>query len=143
MSVHKIERKALLDSEINIKWKLAMIWASLMFLYIYVDYFHLFMPGKLEDIRAGRVYIFDITPGFLVAALAAMSVPALMIFLSAVLPAIVNRWANILIAAIYIPFTLFNLAGEAWLHMIFGAVLEVILLCFVITYAWKWPRVNV
>ena len=45
-----------------------------------------------------------------------------MIFLSVALPAIVNRWANIIIAAVYIPFTLFNLAGEAWMHMLFGSM---------------------
>jgi hypothetical protein len=41
---------------------------------------------------------------------------------------------------VYIPFTLFNLAGEAWNYMIFGAVVEVVLLLLVIWYAWKWPK---
>jgi hypothetical protein len=86
------------------------------------------MPGKIEDILKGRVFVFDITQGFLLAALALVTIPALMIFLSVALPAKVNRWANIIIAAVYIPFTLFNLAGEAWMHMVFGAVVEVVLL---------------
>lgn len=111
-----------------------------MFLYIYVDYFHLYMPGKIEDIRAGRVFEFDISQGFLLAALASVTIPALMIFLSVALPAKVNRVANIIIAAVYIPYTLFNLVGEAWMHMVFGAVVEVVLLCLIIRYAWKWPR---
>jgi len=65
-----------------------------------------------------------------------------MIFLSAALPATINRRVNIIIAAVYIPYTLFNLAGEAWMHMVFGAVAEVALLCLVIRYAWKWPRIK-
>jgi len=65
-----------------------------------------------------------------------------MIFLSVALPAKVNRWANLNIAGVFIPFTLFNLAGEAWMHMVFGAVVEVILLCLIIRYAWKWPRIE-
>ena len=63
-----------------------------------------------------------------------------MIFLSVALPAKVSRWANIIIAAVYIPYTLFNLAGETWVHMVFGAVVEVALLLLIISYAWKWPK---
>ena len=133
-------RNGLEDIKVSLKLKLAALWASLMFLYIYVDYFHLFMPGKIEDIQAGRVFEFGITQGFLLAALASMTIPALMIFLSVALPASVNRLTNIIIAALFIPYTLFNLAGEAWMHMVFGAVVEVVLLCLIIRYAWKWPR---
>ena len=133
-------QNALKDIKVNLKLKLATLWASLMFLYIYVDYFAVYMPGKIEDILTGRVFVFDITQGFLLAALASVTIPALMIFLSVALPAKVNRWANIIIAMVYIPYTLFNLAGEAWMHMVFGAVAEVILLCIITCYAWKWPR---
>lgn len=100
------------------------------------------MPSKLEDIQARRVFVFDITQGFLLIALASVTIPALMIFLSVALPAQLNRWANISIAAVFIPYTLFNLAGEAWLHMVFGAVVEVVLLGLIIRYAWKWPRIE-
>ncbi len=142
MDTQKSSQNALEDIKVSMKLKLAMLWASFMFLYIYVDYFHLYMPSKLVDIQTGRVFEFDITQGFLLAALASVTIPALMIFLSAALPAIINRWVNIIIAAVYIPFTLFNLAGEAWMHMVFGAVVEAVLLCLIIRYAWKWPRIE-
>ena len=142
MNTQKTPQNALEDIKVNLKLKLATLWASLMFLYIYVDYFHLYMPGKIADIQTGRVFEFDITQGFLFAALTLVTIPALMIFLSVVLPAKVNRRANIMIAAVYIPFTLFNLAGEAWMHMVFGAVVEVVLLYLIIRYAWKWPRID-
>ena len=122
--------------------KLAALWASFMFLYIYVDYFALYMPGKIRDILAGKVFVFDITQVFLLTALASVTIPALMIFLSVALSAKVNRWTNIIVAAVYIPYTLFNLAGEAWMHMVFGAVVEVVLLLLIILYAWKWPRIE-
>lgn len=140
MNTHKKLQNTLEDSKASLKLKLAMLWASLMFLYIYVDYFHLYMPGKIEDLLKRRVFEFDITQGFLFATLASVTIPALMIFFSVALPAKVNRWANISISAVYIPFTLFNLAGEFWLHMVAGAVAEVALLCLIIRYAWKWPR---
>lgn len=126
---------------VGVSMKLAMLWASFMFLYIYVDYFALYMPGKVDDIQNGIVYKFDITQGFLLAALASVTIPALMIFLSVSLPAKVNRLANIVVGAVYIPYSLFNLAGEAWMHMVFGAVVEVVLLCLIIHCAWKWPRI--
>jgi hypothetical protein len=63
-----------------------------------------------------------------------------MIFLSVALPPKISRWASIIIAAVYIPYTLFNLTGEAWVHMVFGAVVEVALLLLIISYAWKWPK---
>ncbi|AXE17368.1 hypothetical protein DR864_06300 [Runella rosea] len=140
MNTQKTSQNALEEIKVSLKLKLAALWASLMFLYIYVDYFHLFMPGTLQDMLAGKVFVFDITQGFLLAALASMTIPALMIFLSVALPAKVNRFTNIIVATIYIPYTLFNLAGEAWMHMLFGAVVEVVLLCLIISYAWKWPR---
>lgn len=130
------------DIKVSLKLKLALLWASFMFLYIYVDYFALYMPGKIDDILKGKVFVFDITEGFLLAALVSVTIPALMIFLSIALPARINRWANITIATVYIPYTLFNLAGEAWMHMVFGAVVEVVLLCLIIRYAWKWPCVE-
>ena len=137
-----LPQRALEDIKVNVKLKLAALWASFMFLYIYVDYFHLYMPGKIGDILAGKVFVFDITQTFLLVALASVTIPALMIFLSVALTAKVNRWTNIIVAAVYIPFTLFNLAGEAWMHMVFGAVVEVVLLLLIIRYAWKWPRIE-
>lgn len=130
------------DLKVNVKIKLATLWSSLMFLIIYIDYFHLYMPGQMYDIQIGKVFVFDITQGFLLAALASVTIPGLMIFFSIALPAKVNRWTNIIIAAVNIPFMLFNLVGEAWIHMVFGAVVEVVLLCLIIRYAWKWPRIE-
>lgn len=142
MNIQKTPQHPLMDAPVSVNLKLATLWASLMFLYLYVDYFHLFMPGQVADIMRGSVYEFAITPGFLLAALASMSIPALMIFLSVALPATINRRANITTATVFIPYTLFNLAGEAWIHMVFAAAIEVVLLCLIIRYAWNWPRVE-
>lgn len=131
------------ESKVSIQVKLAALWASLMFLIIYLDYFHLYMPGSLQDILAGKVFVFDITQIFLVAALAMVSMPALMIYLSVALPTKLNRWANIIIAVINIPLLLFNLAGEAWTHMVIGATVQMVLLCLIIRYAWKWPSIKI
>lgn len=125
--------------EVSVKLKLAVLWTAFMFLYLYIDYFHLFMPGTLQDLLAGKAFIFEITQTFLLIVLTAVSVPAIMIVLSVFLSAKANRYANIIVAAVYVPFTLFNLAGEVWMHMVLGAVVELIFLLLIIRYAWKWP----
>ncbi len=142
MIIQKTPQNTLEDIKVSVKLKLATLWASFMFLYIYVDYFHLYMPGSINDILAGKVFIFDISYVFLMIAMFFVAIPALMIFLSVSLPAKVNRWANIIIAMMYIPYMVFNLAGEAWVHMYFAAAIEVVLLGLIIRYAWKWPRIK-
>ena len=142
MNSQKVPQKALEDIKLNVKLKLAALWASFMFLYIYVDYFHLYMTGALEAMLAGKVFVFEITQVFLLVVLVTVTIPALMISLSVALPAKVNRWTNIIVATVYIPYTLFNLIGEAWMHMVFGAIVEVVLLVLVIGYSWKWPELQ-
>ena len=131
-----------LSEDVRINMKLAALWTSMMFFYSYVDYFGLHMPGHLQNILAGKVFVFDITQLFLLTGLVLTTIPALMIFLSVALPAKVNRWTNIIVAAVWIPYTLFNLVGEFWMHMVSGAVVEVILQLLIIRYAWKWPRIE-
>jgi Family of unknown function (DUF6326) len=135
-----LPQRALEDIKVNVKLKLAALWASMMFFYIYVDYFGLYKPGIIKNILAGKVFVFDITQAFLLTALVLTTIPALMIFLSVALPAKVNRWTNIIMAAVWIPYTLFNLASEFWMYMVYGAVVEVVLLLLIIRYAWKWPK---
>ncbi|MBP6387106.1 MAG: hypothetical protein KA327_10855 [Pseudarcicella sp.] len=141
MNPQKNLEEKLEDIKVNIKFKLALLWVSFMFLYIYVDYFHLYMPGTIKDILAGKVFVFDITYIFIQIAMFFVAIPTLMIFLSVALPAKINRKTNIIVAIVFIPYMLFNLVGVAWLHMYFAATLEVILLCLIIRYAWKWPSI--
>lgn len=128
------------DLKINVKIKIAALWTSFMFLYIYVDYFHLYMPGSIKDILAGKVFVFNISYVFLLVAMIFVVIPSLMIFLSVALSARANRLTNIVVAAAYIPYMLFNLVGEAWVHMYLAAAVEVALLLLIIQYAWKWPK---
>ena len=132
-------KKVFDEQKVNVRIKLAALWAAFMFLYIYVDYFALYMPGKIEDILNGRVFTFDITQGFIFTALFLAIIPMLMIFLSVVLRAGVSRLTNIIVATALIPYMLFNLVGGAWPHMILAAVVEVALLVLIIRYARNWP----
>lgn len=140
MNTQILPQKKLEDVKVNIKIKLSSIWTSIMFLIIYLDYFHLYMPNSLKDMLNGKVYVFDISQGFLLAALIMIAIPSIMIFLSIVLKARINRTINILAASINIPLLLFNLAGTAWIHMIIGAAIQITLLVLIVIYSWKWPQ---
>ncbi|UIP57610.1 hypothetical protein DSM26151_04750 [Agromyces marinus] len=126
-----------------VKAKLAATWASFMFLYIYVDYFQLYKPGAIDDILVGIVFEFQISPTLLTVFTASVAIPILMVMLSMTLPARVNRVANLVVALLYIPYSVFNAAGEAWAWAPFYALsigIEVLLLVFILHAAWTWPR---
>ncbi|WP_280340267.1 DUF6326 family protein [Nocardia neocaledoniensis] len=128
------------DQPMPVRAKLAATWTSFMFLYVYVDILNFFTPGVIEDILAGRVFEFALSQTFSTTALTLMAVPILMVVLSITLPARVNRVANLLVAALYIPVTAFNALGASWLYFYgLGIVLEVVLLALILRYAWTWP----
>ena len=43
---------------IPVQAKIAAAWTSFMFLYIYVDYYHLHKPEVIDNLRAGQVFEF-------------------------------------------------------------------------------------
>ena len=132
----------LLDNPpIPMQAKLAAAWTSFMFLYIYVDYFHLYKPGAIDQIRGGVVWELDISQTLLTAFLTLIAIPSLMVFLSMTLPARANRLMNLIVAPIYIPVSIFNALGESWTYFYGLSIgLEVILLALIVRYAWTWPR---
>lgn len=135
--------KPLENTKVPLQVKLAAAWTSFMFLYIYVDYLHLYKPGALTDILAGVVFEFDISQTFVVFALTSVAIPMFMILLSMTLPARANRATNLVVATIYIPYSAFNLAGGEWLFFYgLGVGLELLLLAFILRSAWTWPRTS-
>lgn len=121
--------------------KLAGLWATVMFMYIYVDIIGFFQPGLIEDLLVGKAGGFDITQTWLLSALMLMTIPALMVLLSLALPAKANRYANISLGAIHIFIAIGTAAGAVGAYYIFGSVVEIILLSLVVWIAWTWPKV--
>jgi hypothetical protein len=66
-----------------------------MLLCIYVDYFALYEPGLIDNLRAGVVFEIDLSPTLLTMMLASVAIPALMVMLSMTLPVRVNRATNL------------------------------------------------
>ena len=141
MNSEKKTATILEDVKINVKIKLSVLWAALMFLFLYVDYFGLYVPGYLEDVIAGKMGPFPTTQVALLAATTFMIIPSLMVFLSLTLKPKANRWANIIVGILFIVAQLSsNFVGEPWAYYIFASIVEVVLLSLIIGYAWKWPK---
>ncbi|WP_458780585.1 DUF6326 family protein [Arthrobacter sp. D3-16] len=131
------------DQRIPVQAKLAAAWTSLMFFYIYIDYFHLYKPGSIDQIRSGEIFVFDISGPLLTIFVVVTGIPALMVMLSTTLPARVNRATNLVVATLYIPVTVFNAASTNWEWASFYGLsigLEVLLLAFILRSSWTWPR---
>lgn len=131
------------DLRMPVQAKLAAAWTSFMFLYIYVDYLHLYKPGVIDDILAGVVWEFNISQTFVTVALTSVAIPILMVMLSMTLPARANRTINLVVASLYVPYSMFNLVGGSWMYFYgLGVVLEVIVLAVILRFAWTWPRTS-
>ncbi len=132
--------KALDDLKVHVKLKISALWASVMFCYVYGDYFLLYQPGKLRDILEGNMApLGPVTQGVLLFTSVSMAIPAAMIFLSLALKARPSRWLNIIAGLLYTAFVLITMPG-AWAFYLFLGSIDVVLTSLIVWYAWSWPR---
>jgi len=129
------------DFKINVKLVLSALWSSVMFLYIYGDYFELYVPEKVEGLLNGQNILN--TPYRLLFATIVLTLPSLMIFLSLTMKPKWNRGLNISIGVFLTLFTLF--AGVSsfteWrIFYVMLSFLESILTSIVVWKAWYWPE---
>lgn len=114
------------DIKAHVRFKLCALWCSVMFCYIYGDYFELYQPGKLQEMLSGRTALGAATEG----ALMVMAVPSLMGLLSLILPAAASRWLNVISGAVYSLIMVLAVLG----------LIEIALTLSIIWYAWNWPK---
>lgn len=144
MNSNKKATKKLEDVKINVRMKLAALWAAIMFCYLYADVLSLFKPGTIEQIMIGRVAGFQIDPAFLLGSAILMSIPTLMVFLSLILNPKVNRSANIILGIVHIGLAIATmLAPETGAYYSFYSVIEIVFLSLIVWYAWTWPKYKV
>jgi len=121
--------------------KLAGLWGAVMFMYIYVDIIGFFKPGTIADILVGKAWIYDINQTWLLLSLMLMTLPVIMVCVSLMSSAKINRYANIGLGAFHIVIAFGFASGEIDAYYVFGTVVEVIILTMIIRTAWKWPMV--
>lgn len=129
------------DFKINTRLLIAAVWTSVMFLYIYGDYFELYVPGKVEGLQNGTNLLN--TPYRLWAATCILAIPSIMIFLTLILPPGICRLVNWIVAAFLTLFTLLvgvSSLSEWRIFYVMLSFLESLLTMLIIVYAWRWPR---
>ena len=132
---------ALDDIKVHVKIKISALWASVMFCYIYTDYFGLYVPGALQRMLQGKMGpLGPTTQGVLLGTSLMMAIPSVMIFLSLALKSNLNRWFNITFGVIYTAIILITMWD--WAFYIFFGIIEVLLTGLIVWYAWTWPRLN-
>jgi hypothetical protein len=136
--------KSLEDSPIPVKVKLALLWTSLMFLYIYADYFELMTPGKLERMMQLKTPMGPASPGLLTGFGLLLAVPALMIALSIFLTPVVNKWINLITGVFYAAISILLIIssiGSEWhqFYLLYN-VIELFVLLAILWQAWRWPH---
>ncbi|HEX7816552.1 DUF6326 family protein [Dyella sp.] len=131
------------DAPVPIRLKLAALWTSLMFCYIYGDYFDLFRPGNLQDMLAGNMGpLGPVTQNILLGTTVLLAIPAVMIFLCVSLPATWNRWVNMLLGVLYAMVMAVSMPGSWHFYQLLG-VIEIVISLLITGYAFRWPRASI
>lgn len=129
------------NPKVNIKVKLSSLWASLIALYIYGDYFDLYTPNKVPNLLDGKSMLDSPTKLFLAALM--LAVPSLMIALSVLLKPKLNRVLN-LIFGVFLTLVVILVGStsiSAWHSFyVFYAVLEAVVTLLIVYLAWNWPK---
>ena len=128
------------NPKINIKIKLSALWTSLMFCYIYGDYFELYVPEKIEKL-INTTGILD-SPTKLLLASIMLAIPALMIALTILLNPKITKWLNIIFGILFTIVVLLvaSSALYTWYSFyVLYALLEALITLLIVYYAWNWP----
>ena len=118
----------------DVQIKLAGLWAAVMLTYLLGDVLRIysgdFKPGEIAGVQATQAIYLGIA--------ALMVIPALMVFLSLALSNPVNRWANIILAIVFIGFNLVGLPTYPSAYDRFLIIVSLVLNALTIWYAWQW-----
>lgn len=129
------------NTQINIKLKLSALWTSLIALYIYGDYFELYVPGKVEKLINTNSKLDS--PTLLLVAALLITIPALMIALSVLLKPRINRTLNIIFGILLtiIVILVASISFYKWYTFyVIYAGLEALITITIVWQAYKWPK---
>lgn len=118
----------------EIQIKLSALWVTLMLIYLLGDVLRIFSG----DFKAGEMSGQPVTQGMYLGIAAMMVIPALMVFLTLVLPQPVNRWANIILAAFFFLFNIVGLPTYPGAYDKFLLAVSLIFNVLTVWYAWRW-----
>ncbi len=123
----------------NVRTKISALWTSMLFVFVYVDYYSLYRPDFRAAIEAGEIAGFTIDQSFLLGTTIYVAIASLMVFATLVLRPRLNRIVNIGLSILYALTIVAGAIGE-WSYYILGSAIEVGLLAAIVYHAWTWPK---
>lgn len=120
--------------------KLGSLWTSVMFLYLYADYFYLYVPGKLNAVENGKLGPLEsyADTGVLIISLM-LALPALMTAMSILLPFRFAKWLNLATGIFYSVIVALTLPDAALFYQVF-CIGEIALTLTVAGMALRWKK---
>lgn len=121
----------------NVRGKLSSLWIFVLINMLFRDMHEFARVGFLEGILDANATGTQASPELLLIAGIVLELAIGMIILSRFLNVRINRWANMIVATIFIMTTIgFNLTPD--LDDLFFAAMEIIGLITIIVLAWRW-----
>jgi hypothetical protein len=129
------------NPKVNIKIKLAVLWTSVLFCYVYGDYFELYVPEKVNGMLTGDTMLDS--PTKLLIASFVLAIPATMVALSILLNPKVNRFLNVFFGIVFTLMMILigiNSLTPWYSFYVFLAFLESLITFLIVWFAWNWPK---
>ncbi len=120
----------------DVQIQLAGIWVVVMLIYLWGDVLRI-MSG---DVTPGEMDGKPVTQGMWLGIAAMMLIPILMVFLSLTLDYEVNRWANIIVAAIFFLLNISTLRTYPSAYDKFLLAVSLVFNALTVWYAWNWVQ---
>ncbi len=128
------------NPEVNIRIKIASLWASVTLCYLYGDYFELYTPEKINSLLTGENNLDS--PSKLLIASIVLAIPSVMVAASILLKPKICRIANIISGTVFTLMMLIIAINSFTLwygFYVFLALLESVLTFLIVWFAFKWP----
>ncbi|HEU4488864.1 MAG TPA: DUF6326 family protein, partial [Actinomycetota bacterium] len=88
-------------SNVNVRVKISALWASMLFVFAYVDIFSLYRADFRADLEGGEIAGFTINQSFLLGTTIYIVISSLMVFLALVLGPRICRIINVVLGIVY------------------------------------------
>ncbi len=104
------------DSGVDVKIVLSGLWVSMLFVFAYVDIFGFWRADVINGALDGKVpgAGFEIDQAFLALTTAYILIPSLMVTVSLLAPARINRTTNLVVSLLYVVSVVVSILGETW-----------------------------
>lgn len=141
-SAQRSEPPALRDTRVDTKVVLSGLWVATLLAFAYVDIFGFWRADVINGALDKEVPDsgFTINQTFLALTTLYVLVPILMVAVSLLATARLNRRLQLAVSVLYAASVVIGAVGESWTYYVLGSVVEFGLLAAIAVTAWRWPR---